>query len=553
MRSLVYTIPLALIWSATSACGEAQIWDLGEGISVGATSDGQVTCIRHGANLNKTAIWSVQYGFKDLGKYTARGIAWKGSQLVVGAHTNGVAYRWDGSMQGVGTWQALPLADGLYNWMPHRVQAMSSDGTNVWIVGVSAYTNGAEHACVYTDTGASSFCTNVVIPSPGHDHSEMCAVAENGLVAGQAQYGGSGSLTSGGRQVITGNPLRFLGNLLGNATSANEARTLGISGDGSRIIGWSYITLSPLYIQQCYWDAPFTANRTAIAIPFLPDHVWGDATAVSRTGTYIGGASWKVIYNPPGQVNPEGQAAWIWDAAHGTRNLKDELIAEGADLTGWSRLCDDLSGTAEHGDGFFDITGISEDGRWITGTGAQSGVRHAYVAYLNEAPTISSIAPNTATNTGTVQVALSGLCFRAGATVRLKKSGQANIGAFNVNVNGLDSITCSFNLTGKAPGQRDIEVTNTDGQSGILTNGFLILQPPSPSCGGYLLSPTYQATNLVLRLTNTSASEVYDLFTVTNLTSTNWTWLMRGSNGQTEFVVTNPPALESFYTSRCTN
>ena len=404
MRRLAFTAALLTVLGERSAFGVAQIWDLGEGISVGATSDGQVTCVSYGANLNKTAIWSVQYGFKDLGKYTARGITWNGSQLVVAAHTNGQAYRWDGNIQGVGTWRALPLADGLYSWEPHRVQAMASDGTNLWIVGLSAYTNGAEHACAYTDNGFTSACTNIVMPSPGHDHSEMCAVSESGLVAGQAQYGGAGGFTSGARQVITGNPLRFLGNLMGNATSANEARALAISGDGSRIVGWSYITLNPLYIQQCYWDVPFMANRTAHAIPFLPDHVWGDGTAVSRTGTYIGGASWKVIYNPPGTVNPSGQAAFIWDAAHGTRNLKDVLIAEGADLTGWGRLCDDLRGTDEHGDGFFDITGISEDGTWITGTGAQSSVRHAYVAYLNETPTVIHITRTSLDGFGNVLI-----------------------------------------------------------------------------------------------------------------------------------------------------
>ena len=460
------------------------------------------------------------------------------------AHTNGQAYRWDGNIQGVGTWRALPLADGLYSWTPHRVQSMASDGTNVWIIGFSIYTNGWEHACVYTDNGATSACTNAVLPSPnGHDLSEMCAVSENGLVAGQALFGGSGPPAGGGRQVITGNPLRFLGNLLGNATSANEARALAISGDGSRIVGWSYITLSPLYIQQCYWDAPFTANRTAHAIPFLPGHVWGDGTAVSRTGTYIGGASWKVIYNPPGTVNPEGQAAFIWDAAHGTRNLKNVLTAEGADLTGWGRLCDDLAGTSEHGDGFFDITGISEDGRWITGTGAQSGVRHAYVAYLNESPTVSSISPNTATNAGTVQVTVSGLCFRAGATVKLSKAGQPDITGTDVSVTNLASLTCRFNLTGKAPGQWDVVVTNTDGQSGTLAKGFFIVLPG----GGYLLAPVYQTTNVVLTLTNTGANEVYDLFTVSNLNLTNWTFLMRGTNGQTEFMVTNPPEFESYY------
>jgi hypothetical protein len=303
-------------------------------------------------------------------------------------------------------------------------------------------------------------------------------------VAGQAQYGGDiNNPKAGGRQMMTGSPLRFLGNMLGGPTAANEARALAISGDGSRIVGWSYITLDPLYIQQCYWDAPFTANKTAHGIPFLPGYVWGDATAVSRTGTYVGGMAWKVIY-VGGAVDPEGQDAWIWDAVHGTRDLKDVMIAEGADLTVWGRLCDDLAGTPEHGDGFFDITGISEDGRWITGTGRQSSIRHAYVAYLDEAPTVSSITPSSAPNNGPVSVTISGLVFRAGATVKLIRTGYPNIGAYNVTVNSLGSITCSFALANKALGQRNVVVTNTDGQSGTLANGFAVVLPASaPSCG----------------------------------------------------------------------
>lgn len=232
-------------------------------------------------------------------------------------------------------------------------------------------------------------------------------------------------------------------------------------------------------IQQCYWDAPFSAYRTAHAIPFLPGHVWGDATAVSRTGIYIGGASWKVIYNSQGQVAPQGQAAFIWDAAHGTRNLKDVLAAEGADLTGWNRLCDDLRGTGEHGDGFFDITGISEDGRWITGTGAKSGVRHAYVAYLNEAPSVSAVSPATAPNTAEAHVSISGLCFRDGAAVKLSRGGQPDIPGTSVTVSSLSSLTCAFDLTGKAAGQWDVVVTNTDGLSGTLLKGLAVVLPAS--------------------------------------------------------------------------
>jgi hypothetical protein len=69
------------------------------------------------------------------------------------------------------------------------------------------------------------------------------------------------------------------------------------------------------------------------------------------------------------------------------------------------------------------------------------------------------------------------------------------------------------------------------------------------SCGGYLLPPVYQETNVLLTLANTGAKEVYDLFTVSNLNEHVWTLLERGTNGQTEFVVMSPPEFESYYMS----
>jgi hypothetical protein len=56
-----------------------------------------------------------------------------------------------------------------------------------------------------------------------------------------------------------------------------------------------------------------------------------------------------------------------------------------------------------------------------------------------------------------------------------------------------------------------------------------------------------------LTLANAGANEVYDLFTVSNLNESVWTFLERGTNGQTQFVVTNPPEFESYYLAACTN
>ena len=63
------------------------------------------------------------------------------------------------------------------------------------------------------------------------------------------------------------------------------------------------------------------------------------------------------------------------------------------------------------------------------------------------------------------------------------------------------------------------------------------------------MTPVYQVTNALLTLTNTGPNEIYELFTVSNLNLTNWTFLLRGTNGQTEFVLTNTPGSESYYRS----
>ncbi len=90
-------------------------------------------------------------------------------------------------------------------------------------------------------------------------------------------------------------------------------------------------------------------------------------------------------------------------------------------------------------------------------------------------PTVTGITPNTGANTGTAQITnLAGSNFQAGATVKLKKSGQSDIVATNVQVVSGSKITCNLNLAGAAAGQWDVVVTNPDTKSGKLANGFTV-------------------------------------------------------------------------------
>ena len=95
----------------------------------------------------------------------------------------------------------------------------------------------------------------------------------------------------------------------------------------------------------------------------------------------------------------------------------------------------------------------------------------------NDASTITSITPASGSNNGVTNITnLAGTNFLTGATVKLTKTGQTDITGSNVTVVSATKITCSFDLTNKTAGNWNVVVTNTDGQSSTLSNGFQITQ-----------------------------------------------------------------------------
>jgi subtilisin family serine protease len=90
-------------------------------------------------------------------------------------------------------------------------------------------------------------------------------------------------------------------------------------------------------------------------------------------------------------------------------------------------------------------------------------------------PTLTSITPSEGFNAGHVHITnLAGSGFQQGATIWLTKSGQPNITAKDVSVVSASKITCNFDLTGVAPGDWNVVVTNPDAQHAQLTNGFTV-------------------------------------------------------------------------------
>ena len=103
----------------------------------------------------------------------------------------------------------------------------------------------------------------------------------------------------------------------------------------------------------------------------------------------------------------------------------------------------------------------------VTNTEEQSGTLangYTYVA-SNPAPTVASIAPKTGPATGGTTVTITGAGFQTGATVTL--GGNA---ASGVSVASAQSITAT--TPSHAAGTVNVVVSNSDGQSGTLANGF---------------------------------------------------------------------------------
>jgi hypothetical protein len=102
------------------------------------------------------------------------------------------------------------------------------------------------------------------------------------------------------------------------------------------------------------------------------------------------------------------------------------------------------------------------------------------------APTVTAISPTSGATGGGTSVTITGTGFLAGAGVTL--GGTA---ATNVNVVSSTSITAT--TAAHAAGTVNVVITNTDGQSGTLNNGYTYTSPnPAPTVTA--ISPTSGAT-----------------------------------------------------------
>ncbi len=125
----------------------------------------------------------------------------------------------------------------------------------------------------------------------------------------------------------------------------------------------------------------------------------------------------------------------------------------------------------------------------VTNTDAQNGTLtngYTYTA-VNPAPTVSSINPTSGSANGGTPVTITGTGFLAGATVKL--GGTAATGVTVVNSTSITATTAAH-----AAGAVSVVVTNTDAQSGTLTNGYTYTAVnPAPTVSS--INPTSGSAN----------------------------------------------------------
>jgi hypothetical protein len=169
--------------------------------------------------------------------------------------------------------------------------------------------------------------------------------------------------------------------------------------------------------------------------------------------------------------------------------------------------------------------------------------------------TVTNITPNTGVKGTTVSITnLAGTNFQTGATVNLTRSGSQNITASGV-LASTSQIVCTFALPSDAAvGSWNVVVTNPDGQSGTLANGFTI-KNPAPTISG--ITPNSNVTGLSVNITNLAGTNFQNGATVKlhsgsiDITGTNVVVvsatqitcmfdLSGAATGQWDILVTNP-------------
>ncbi len=265
-----------------------------------------------------------------------------------------------------------------------------------------------------------------------------------------------------------------------------------------------------------YWSWRATTSGFVTAINYNADG--GDLSGNGwETGGGAQGGTWTQRVLSPFTSGPSGMiTVGFRGGANGgdTYGLVDDIVLAPAPPTasgGAATICSGQSATITASGGF---GGSSSELHWYTGpngTGTHVGAGASLVVspsatttyyprweaasncgsccisadgpsvtvtVNNCQPTVTAITPNYGPNGGTTSISnLAGSNFVAGASVKLSRTGYADVPAAGVTVESPTKITCQLDLTGRKTGLWDVVVTNPGGLFSSLAGGFGITIP----------------------------------------------------------------------------
>lgn len=351
------------MWTLT---GVGMIPDATNSTINGLSSDGTVAA---GTSGGVPIIWSTTHGLRSLGLppasaiSTAVAVASRQGTVIAAIDTNKTptrSYKWEGSLTGTGNFTLLSNLSGYREWI---VRALGTNGTsNTWFAGSSMNTgdgNGREPCRLDEFTNYPRLINPM--PTGGHDHADFHAVADNGICAGQFQYGGTAP-AGGSRNALKwdgGAACVALNTLMGSPSVSYEAVARAISRDSLVIGGGSHYPGGGSLFRPVLWKNSITPT----AIPFIPggdNDNDGEVLALNGDGTLAGGYTRRGITG--------ASEAFIWDAVNQTRSLQQVLTSDfGLDLTGWTLQ---------------EVRAISADGLVLAGAGLHDGQTEGWVVYV---------------------------------------------------------------------------------------------------------------------------------------------------------------------------
>ena len=126
------------------------------------------------------------------------------------------------------------------------------------------------------------------------------------------------------------------------------------------------------------------------------------------------------------------------------------------------------------------------------------------------APTVASITPTTASNTGPVTLSVTGAGFdtRGRVSARLEKGSTEIRGSARAARD--DMAQAKFELTGVAPGVYDFVFVNGDGKEGTLSGAFTVTGASAPKPQIVKLSPTAGKRKARVTITGTGFGATRD-------------------------------------------